>query len=168
MLSPTLPVPVLRERREDGVDEDGVDLGELSCGYAPPPAELPETPCEKSERCGSKKRAEKKGREKVKLKRFLEGHGFTGVQDWIYQEGEKIFPIHMAAELGKWRIFQLLVKEGADVKQKSSKGRIAMDFAKKLNSTAGQNIQDFLQSRERTLTMREFWKVSMVNKPVKL
>ena len=130
---PAVPTP--RPRRLDGVVGQRYEKGSFG-----------------SERARSKR----KEQETAQLMSFLDCHNFNDVNDRVLYDGEELYPIHVAAGLGKFRLVRSLVNEDADPSQKTSCGRTAVDFAKQ--HQAGESIVNFLRNLEdhKPLTMREF------------
>eukprot|EP00435_Cladocopium_sp_Y103_P029230 s231_g7.t1 len=94
-------------------------------------------------------RRQKQIRRQEKLKEFLKKHSFS--QDvteprapsgcWCYKE--TLWPIHVAARDGQSDLVRMMLMQGAEPDQPSSKGRTAKDFAR-LNGH--QKVLDILES----------------------
>lgn len=112
---------------------------------------------------GNYKRVQKRQRDEQGLQQFLKQFGFQNcTASKIHRHGafrtEEIYPIHVAARLGNYPLLRLLVCRGADPQQKSSQNRVPMDFAWEREDldTEGQQIMDFLKSKTKIVSMREF------------
>lgn len=124
-----------------------VDIGDL-CIAPLPPGEPSH-----SGRFGRWKR---KQRHLAQLRSFLERNKFQDVNDSLLLEEEVVYPIHVAALLGKCRLVRMLVDHGADVEQKTSCGRTAVDFAERCPEA--RPVVDYLHCLrdQKTMTMRDF------------
>ncbi|CAJ1415315.1 unnamed protein product [Effrenium voratum] len=96
------------------------------------------------------------------LQAFLQKHKFkdlsiprsTGFAWWF---GEKIYPIHVAASLGDYHLLRLMLAVGADPEQKTSKGRLPLDFALRADQTGShRDVVGLLMNRVKVVAMREF------------
>lgn len=77
---------------------------------------------------------------KQRVDDFLKTHQFTDVETpkraqekvlGVPLMSKSVYAIHVAAELGDAAMVEMLIKEGADPKQKTSTGKTAADLAKK-------------------------------------
>ena len=154
----TVPPPLLFSDDCVSASSVEVDLGDLSTA--------PNTPMTRRDRSGgmSATRADtrssgwRRERQQAQVRSFLERHKFKGVNDSILIKEEEVYPIHLAARLGKRRMLSFLVKEGAKAEQTTSRGRTVMDFAQHAPPDVRCHVVDFLhsQDRETRMTMREF------------
>mmetsp|Transcript_41672 Transcript_41672/g.89470 ORF Transcript_41672/g.89470 Transcript_41672/m.89470 type:complete len:380 (-) Transcript_41672:90-1229(-) len=69
--------------------------------------------------------------------RFLTDHGFHGVNESKRNMVNITFPLHRAAKLGDGQMVEFLLKEGADLNQKNSKGHTALEVAQEHNDASG-------------------------------
>ena len=70
---------------------------------------------------------------------------------------EMLYPIHVAARLGDAQMVRLLMQAGADVGQKTSKGRTAADLAREHDASGSHwDVLDLLAGKVRTMALREF------------
>mmetsp|Transcript_24697 Transcript_24697/g.57340 ORF Transcript_24697/g.57340 Transcript_24697/m.57340 type:complete len:250 (+) Transcript_24697:57-806(+) len=89
------------------------------------------------------KLGERSQRKQEKLKRFLQAHNFSedvnlpqARRRWrsssktTFISEEIVYPVHVAARLGDADLLRLLIKAGANLHQKTSKGRTAADMAR--------------------------------------
>ncbi|CAK9103769.1 unnamed protein product, partial [Durusdinium trenchii] len=78
-----------------------------------------------------------------------------------FSKDEQIYPIHVAARIGRHQLVRLMVQRGADPQQKSSKGRKPIDFAWERADLAGEGrlIIEFLKSKTPILPMRDFFEM---------
>ncbi|CAJ1350638.1 unnamed protein product [Effrenium voratum] len=87
---------------------------------------------------GASKQELRRRLQKGQLSRFLQLHEFQAVNRprscgfTLFGES-KIFPIHVAAESGDYQMVRILMVSGADPESKTSKGRKAVEFARKAN-----------------------------------
>mmetsp|Transcript_278 Transcript_278/g.547 ORF Transcript_278/g.547 Transcript_278/m.547 type:complete len:124 (-) Transcript_278:270-641(-) len=70
---------------------------------------------------------------KAAVERFLEEHGFTGVNEARRSLLKTTYPLHSAAKHGDHRMILLLLEEGADALQKNSSGKTAEKVAEQRN-----------------------------------
>ena len=94
-------------------------------------------------------------RQKAQLRQFLHRNNFRTLKDPIRVGGEELYPIHVAAKLGKCRILRFLLNEGVDVNQTTSHGRTAMDFAKQAPTQSQSHVVNVL-SQENAMTLHDF------------
>ena len=112
----------------------------------------------------------RKQRNKERLELFLKEHNFsedvgeprlprmscTGFGK------EALYPIHVAASLGDAQMLRLLVKAGADLQQRTSKGRTATEFALEHDDFGShRDVLDLLRGKIQTMALREF--MSLMN-----
>ncbi|CAK9058618.1 unnamed protein product [Durusdinium trenchii] len=110
-------------------------------------------------RAGSLARKQKQMRRQEKLKEFLKKNGFSedvteprmGGGCWFYKK-ETVWPIHLAAAEGNAELVRMLMMQGAEVEQPSSKGRTAKDFARKRGH---QKVLDLLESEVKVVGLRK-------------
>lgn len=99
------------------------------------------------------------------LDEFLEEHKFKrGIcaprskrSGWIpFMHKEKIYPIHVAAKLGKCDILRILLRAQVDSNQKTSDGRSALDMAREADVNGShRNVIALLQQPVMFLGVRE-------------
>ena len=80
------------------------------------------------------KRSEIEGRSYSRLRDFLASQGFSEDVNtprifWTPCGAQRVFPLHVAAELGYHEIVDLLIKAGAKLKSKNSSKQTALDVA---------------------------------------
>ncbi|OLQ04470.1 hypothetical protein AK812_SmicGene12410 [Symbiodinium microadriaticum] len=80
------------------------------------------------------KRSEIEGRSYSRLRDFLASQGFSEDVNtprifWTPYGAQRVFPLHVAAELGYHEIVDLLIKAGAKLKSKNSSKQTALDVA---------------------------------------
>lgn len=112
------------------------------------------------------KRLEKKQEDEDYLEAFLQSFNFKdGVNQpqtrnafVLWKKPEMVYPIHVAAKMGDYHLFRLLVAAGADINQKTSKGLCAIDVALLANKNGSHaHIIDFLKSDLKEIrSMRSF------------
>ncbi|CAK9050682.1 Receptor-likey region [Durusdinium trenchii] len=73
--------------------------------------------------------------ERGALQSFLQRHGFTSIYsarqvNCRVVRVERVYPIHVAAQLGDLTMVRMLLEEGADARQVCLDGRTAVDFAR--------------------------------------
>lgn len=77
------------------------------------------------------------------LQSFVRANGFKGLHTargggcW---SGESLYPIHVAVMSGDLELVQMMLNEGVDPEKESSRGRNALDFAKKAN-VCGSHVE---------------------------
>ena len=152
----TIPPPLLLSPSEIGespkrVDVDLEQLGDLFTSS--------KSPSRSKTTSQGQSRENGQARQQQRLRYFLQRNNFKDVNDSIVVQRERLYPLHVAARLGKHKIVELLVMEGADVCQKTSEGRTPLDFAKQAPVESQSLVVGFLQSLETTMssmTMRDF------------
>mmetsp|Transcript_18802 Transcript_18802/g.35274 ORF Transcript_18802/g.35274 Transcript_18802/m.35274 type:complete len:199 (-) Transcript_18802:10-606(-) len=123
-----------------------------------------------STRSGAK-RLVRKRRNEAKLQEFLRRNSFSedvneprmarpscfSIMSKMWSSPEDIYPIHLAAALGNADLLRLLLKAGADPKQRTSKGWSAVELAQEQNRKGShEHIIDLLKGRVKAMAMREF------------
>ena len=79
---------------------------------------------------------------------------------------EAVCPIHVAASLGDAQMVRLLMQAGADVGQKTSKGRTAADLAREHDASGShRDVLDLLGGKVRTMALREFMSMHTNGRP---
>ncbi|CAK9055875.1 unnamed protein product [Durusdinium trenchii] len=92
---------------------------------------------------GAFKRLQAKQADQAELQRFLSKHRFQDVNSpktfHCFQRGfalcggtEELYPIHLAAKLGKPQLVKLLLREGVDRTKETSKGRSPLEVAQRV------------------------------------
>ena len=77
------------------------------------------------------------------LQSFVRANGFKSLHTargggcW---SGESLYPIHVAVMSGDLELVQMMLNEGVDPEKESSRGRNALDFAKKAN-VCGSHVE---------------------------
>eukprot|EP00434_Breviolum_minutum_P026811 symbB.v1.2.023696.t1/scaffold2189.1/size92612/6 len=77
------------------------------------------------------------------LQSFVRANGFKSLHTargggcW---SGESLYPIHVAVMSGDLELVQMMLNEGVDTEKESSRGRTALDFAKKAN-VCGSHVE---------------------------
>eukprot|EP00435_Cladocopium_sp_Y103_P034110 s255_g8.t1 len=100
------------------------------------------------------------------LQSFLQEFKFQGLnqprsQGYFNFQAEQFYPIHVAAMLGDYHLLRLLVAQGVDFQQRSSKGRTALDLARERDYCGSHCMAiAFLKSRTPIVPMREFMRMS--------
>lgn len=123
-------------QHEDNTPEDPNPESLWASSWAAPAA-LPEPKSTHSKL----KRQQRRQVENANLRTFLKTHGFsvdiheprTGKAGCglFWTKTEEVYPIHVAAELGDLKNLRVLLRYGADPKEKTSKGRMALEMARK-------------------------------------
>lgn len=96
------------------------------------------------------------------LERFLLRCGFDGDGDrrLLLPSGEEVYPIHMAAVLGRHRFVRMLLNSQVDPEQETSCGRTALDLARlraRQDPDASlHQVIDLLRNPQQTMSMRSF------------
>ena len=79
------------------------------------------------------------------LQSFVRANGFKSLHTarsrggcWL--KGESLYPIHVAVMSGDLELVQMMLNEGVDPEKESSRGRNALDFAKKAN-VCGSHVE---------------------------
>lgn len=86
-----------------------------------------------------RRRGSRRSLQRAQLRAFLQKHKFQGVHlPRPSSKAEMIYPIHIAALLGNYDLVRLLLANGADPSQRTSRGRTATDFAR-LGSKSGSH-----------------------------
>mmetsp|Transcript_8875 Transcript_8875/g.21040 ORF Transcript_8875/g.21040 Transcript_8875/m.21040 type:complete len:194 (-) Transcript_8875:58-639(-) len=122
----------------------------------------------------SLKRQQVRQRKQQELSVFLREHRCEHVNEPQSLSGcfglhlgfkEVVYPIHLAARRGDARITRLLLAEGADPSQKTSKGRTALDIAIR---HANKKVQEVLENPVQAIPVRDIWQLapSELDKPV--
>ena len=108
------------------------------------------------------KRRQRKQKNEEQLKRFLQEHTFSQSVDkpkvsrFSFMR-EVLYPIHVAAMLGDAQMVRLLMQAGADLKQRTSKGRTAADLAfEKDVSGSHRDVLDLLTGEVQVMSLRDF------------
>ena len=98
-----------------------------------------------------------------KLESFLQQHQFT--QDvseprtpgcCLFVDNEMVYPIHIAAQEGDQELIRVLIANNADVNQKTSKGRTALQFAEEADRHGSHSgVLEFLRNDVKVLGLRQ-------------
>lgn len=76
---------------------------------------------------------------------------------WRLWQKELVYPIHVAAETGDADMVRLLLKKGADPKQKTSLGRTAFDIASEQDRLGShRDVLELVRGAIRVLSLRDF------------
>mmetsp|Transcript_116576 Transcript_116576/g.341179 ORF Transcript_116576/g.341179 Transcript_116576/m.341179 type:complete len:230 (+) Transcript_116576:1-690(+) len=87
------------------------------------------------------KRAELAQRRRSRIDIFLKEHGYTnGINGFKKTCMKKKYPIHSAAKRGDVEILEILILEGANVSEKDSKGKTALDIAQQKKLTGAVQV----------------------------
>lgn len=111
------------------------------------------------------KRLERKLNDDQSLMNFLDTLDFKGANlpqprgffFAFWKESETVYPVHVAAKLGDYRLFRKLVAARADVNVKTSKGMSVIEVAELANKKGSHTkIIEFLKSDLDIMPMRSF------------
>eukprot|EP00438_Fugacium_kawagutii_P023445 Skav230373 [mRNA] locus=scaffold2874:161873:176813:- [translate_table: standard] len=111
----------------------------------------------RSRSCSASRR-QKKVKRQEKLKEFLKKHGFSeDVTECRAPRGcfcykETLWPLHVAARDGHSDLVRMMLMQGAEPDQLSSKGKTAKDFARK---NGHQKVLDILDSDLKVVGLRK-------------
>lgn len=138
----------------------------------PPPGNLPFgylKPTSAKDRYKSFQRSRKQMRKQRELQKFLDHHKFKSVEHKVpLASGELIYPIHLAAHLGRPDLLRLILNHGGDPEQKSSHGRTALDMARGINRDAMYEVIELLTNPVQTRSVRNFFEHVGFQLPLKV
>ncbi|CAE7511770.1 RMR6 [Symbiodinium sp. CCMP2456] len=108
------------------------------------------------------KKRQRRQKNQEQVMQFLQKHNFSGSIDepkvsCLSFMREVVYPIHVAASLGDAQMVRLLVGAGADLQQRTSKGRTAADFALECDHLGShRDVLDLVKGSMKTMALREF------------
>jgi len=129
------PEPDLWDDEEDDVDAFNYYWDFYGLGF-PEMDSIHSTTKVKFPTNGRIKRFLKQSRAKEMVEEFLRRHGFSSdamdMQSWshTFLPFERLGPLHMAAKEGETDVLCAMLRQKADVHQKTSRGRTAIDLAR--------------------------------------
>jgi len=95
------------------------------------------------------------------LQKFLQHYNLKSVDESVTLAGEEVYPIHLAAASGLYKILRLILNESVDPGQKTSLGRTALDMAKAQKPDVSTcEVLEILKYPVRTQSMRNFMRCS--------
>ena len=177
--------PAMLFSEEECLDAHSVeiDLGDIAFCHGPPGPPKPEKeevrtsnlpfrylkPTSAKERYKSFQRSRKQMRKQRELQKFLDHHKFKSVEHKVpLASGELIYPIHLAAHLGRPDLLRLILNHGGDPEQKSSHGRTALDMARGINRDAMYEVIELLTNPVQTRSVRNFFEHVGFQLPLKV
>mmetsp|Transcript_33740 Transcript_33740/g.77940 ORF Transcript_33740/g.77940 Transcript_33740/m.77940 type:complete len:177 (-) Transcript_33740:66-596(-) len=110
------------------------------------------------------RRVQKKMQVQEDLLTFLRSYGFVDVNEPNVPAGgcflfkaEATYPVHFAAERGDHQLLRDLIAAGADLQQTTSKGRTALQIAKKANKQGSHaEVLEILSGDLQIVSMKQF------------
>jgi len=168
----TMPPPLLFAdgQSSESVEVELGDLKGLFSTVAPPSLEglAKQDLCESLSlpdaarvRSRSLQRSHKQRQREDYLQKFLQHHNLKSVDESVTLAGEEVYPIHLAAASGLYKILRLILNESVDPGQKTSLGRTALDMAKAQKPDASTcEVLEILKYPVRTQSMRNFMRCS--------
>lgn len=168
----TMPPPLLFAdgQLSESVEVELGDLKGLFSTVAPPSLEglAKQDLCESLSlpdaarvRSRSLQRSHKQRRREDYLQKFLQHHNLKSVDESVTLAGEEVYPIHLAAASGLYKILRLILNESVDPGQKTSLGRTALDMAKaQKRDVSTCEVLEILKYPVRTQSMRNFMRCS--------
>ena len=98
-----------------------------------------------------------------RLQEFLQEHQFS--QDvceprtpgcCLFVDREMVYPIHIAAQEGDQELIRMLIASNADLNQRTSRGRTALEFAEEADSHGSHSgVLEFLRNDVKVLGLRQ-------------
>ncbi|CAK9002927.1 unnamed protein product [Durusdinium trenchii] len=105
---------------------------------------------------GALKRCQEKKAEQVELKRFLSRHRRVAARNLFGVRFLALYPIHVAAKLGKPQMVKVLLRAGADKEKNTSQGRSALDLAQQAKDSESRiQVIHILQGTE--MLIKQKW-----------
>eukprot|EP00439_Symbiodinium_sp_Y106_P023762 s2874_g2.t3 len=122
-------------------------------------------------RNGTLRRLRSRERQVAKVEEFLQSNDYRGLEEKRANEGaggcmpfrERFCPLHLAVQKGEVEMVKLLLASGADPTQRTSRGRTALQLAKRHARPVREAMEDLLSCQGRVYSVRQVLEMSTDN-----